>query len=344
MSKLSYIPFGEVAIFPDRNFSRLDGVLFPNEQNFADLVRLLVPGWDEVLSVAAVTPIEDKDREEARKVMAELIASQKEIANDVTVRIFGKKVTVSAADRFMAATELYTPNGDLNLNYTLFAGHRRFAAYIVAYCAQKKLQALLSKEDIAEHNAVIIPLGDVPCSVASDLDEVSLMEATLRENGLKKEGVCAPTQGQQLLGALPLYILGANMTKFRQVFGVKVGTSQKMHRICQLHQMHPTLEIVRKAAESVELWNALDKEVIKDFIDDGAAVETVAKFVNNPPKGTNKPKTMSRTKIEGYAKQCGVKVVRDVCQAILNNDENGMNKAITSEIKKSEKAGLVKKS
>ncbi len=324
---IQYINAGEVVAFPDRNYSRPDGSLFPSEQSFADLVRSLVPGWDAILSVLAITPLDEKDVQEAKRHVQLLLDSHKESTNDLKIKIDGKTITISPADRLVAAQELYMPKGKiLTPKYEVVAGFRRLIALVVVRAVQKKLDG-----------ANLI--NELPATITTYGSEVDRRYASIRENGAKTEGVLKLTHAQQLESSKGIFQLGARQVDFRNAYGVKPGTSQKMHRICQLDAKHPSLGIIEKAAGNKELWDAFDKEVVKNFLDEDAGADKVAAFLKAPREGkSNKAKMMARTKIEALANQCGVKIVADVCRAIINDDIDGMNKVITGELRKAEAA------
>lgn len=325
---IQYINAGEIVAFPNHNYSRPDGDLFPSEQNFADLVRALAPGWDAILSVVALTPLDEKDVQAAKKVQEAVLQSHKESTEDLKIKIDGKTITVSPADRYVAAQELFAPKGKvLTPKYEIVAGFRRFAALVVIRAVQKKME---DRPTLIEQ---------LPATITTYGSEVDRRYASIRENGAKTEGVLKLTHAQQLVSSKGIFQLGARQVDFRNAYGVKPGTSQKMHRICQLDAKHPSLGIIEKAASNKELWDAFDKEVVKNFLDEDAGADKVAAFLKAPREGkSNKAKMMARTKIEAYATQCGVKIVAAVCLAIINDDVNAINRVITGELKKAEAA------
>lgn len=324
---IQYVNAGEIVAFPDRNYSRPDGSLFPTEQSFADLVRSLVPGWDAILSVIALAPLDEKDVQEAKKVQEAALNFHRNAAEDIKIKIDSKLITVSPADRYVAAQELFAPKGKvLTPKYEVAAGFRRMFALVVTRAVQKKL---------GNTNLIF----QIPATITTYGSEVDRRYASIRENGAKTEGVLKLTHAQQLVSSKGIFRLGARQVDFRNAYGVKPGTSQKMHRICQLDAKHPSLGIIEKAAKNKELWDAFDKEVVKNFLDEDAGVDKVAAFLKAPRTGkSNKAKMMARTDIKTLANQCGVQIVADVCRAIINNDKGAMAKAITGELKKAEAA------
>jgi hypothetical protein len=308
LPKMLWIALAEIVYIAQHNFSRMTGNFFRDENDQKNLITKLFTGWDDTLGHLKVRELTKEEVEIAILLRESEWEVLKKETQDFSITFFGDeaKTTVTPSEKLRIFEQMYTKNGKvIKPKYEGIYGFRR--------------NSVITLVNTFRFKKALPLIENVPCSVVSydnpkGLDRIA---DCIRENEGKLEGAKVIDDKDYARAGYEMFNLGANESKFRQVF--KAGSGQKFYKICQLNKKYPDLKIIENIEKGELIAKSWDKELMREIVNDSWVPEKVLEYLKNPNGGENPAQMANKTTIKNL-QQNDIDVVGFLMKAVLEND------------------------